>query len=214
MDKINDLDENNEFYQHIKKYIGEPNLINLETVSDMNRHLIIFKANAERDYHTLITYGMSLVSANVPLEENEWGHTELMMYLPKSWPVMKEQIMEFNDYWPFGWLRKLAGFTHERNTWFCYGDTIPNGDPPESISDNTNFCCMLLLPPIREDEHFFELKISEEKSVRFLVVMPIYKEEMEYHLKNGFGALLEKFDQLNINDIIDINRINTCKVSY
>lgn len=122
--------------------------------------------------------------------------------------------MEFNDYWPFGWLRKLGEFTHERNTWFCYGDTIPNGNPPESISDNTDFCCMLLLPPIREDEHFFELKISEEKSVRFLVVMPIYKEEMEYHLKNGFGALLEKFDQLNINDIIDINRINTCKVSY
>ncbi|WP_374966111.1 suppressor of fused domain protein [Lysinibacillus sp. RS5] len=209
--EMNELIGNSEFYQHIRKYLGEPSHINLETLADININLITFKANEERSFHTIITHGMSSISAKVPLDENEWRYTELIMYLPKTWPIMKENIHEFNEYWPFGWLRKLGKFPHEMDTWFCYGDTIPNGDPPELIADNTNFCCMLLLPPIREDESFVELKISKDTSVRFLAVMPIYKEEMDYHLMHGFRALLEKFDQYNVNDIIDINRTNTCK---
>ncbi|MBD8498793.1 suppressor of fused domain protein [Paenibacillus arenosi] len=198
--------------EHFRKFIGEPSLINIESVSEsLNINLVIFEANEKRNYHTIITSGMSLVPSNVSEENEDWKYTELMMYLPASWPVTKDNIKEFEEYWPLGWLRKLGKFPNERDTWFCYGDTIPNGEPPEPIASNTKFSCMLLLPPIREDEGFFSLDISEEKTIQFLVVFPIYKEEMEFHLTNGFNAVLEKFDEYDVNDIVDINRINMCK---
>ncbi|MBP1177715.1 hypothetical protein JOE49_004967 [Paenibacillus sp. PvR133] len=206
------LDINDQLLEHYKKYIGEPDLINIETVSEsLNINLIIFRANEQRDYHTIITSGMSLLPAQVSEDNKDWEYTELIMYLPTSWPVAKEDIKDFKDYWPFGWLRKLGKFPNERSTWFCYGDTIPNGDPPEPIANNNDFTCMLLLPPIREDEGFSSLMLSEDKTIQFLVVFPIYQEEMKYQLSQGFGALLEKFDEYNVNDIVKVNRLNTCK---
>lgn len=155
------MGENEELLEHYKKYIGDPSLINVETISDsININLLIFKANENRNYHTIITSGMGLLPANVSEDDKEWKYTELMMYLPSTWPVSKENVSEFNKYWPFGWLRKLGKFPNERGTWFCYGDTIPNGDPSEPIAQNNKFSCMLLLPPIRENERFFSLRIN------------------------------------------------------
>ncbi|MNW50231.1 Suppressor of fused protein (SUFU) [compost metagenome] len=53
--------------------------------------------------------------------------------------------------------------------------------------------------------------LSEDKLIQFLVACPIYQEEMEYQLSQGFDALLEKFDDYNVNDIVKVNRLNTCK---
>ncbi|OAB38850.1 suppressor of fused domain protein [Paenibacillus glacialis] len=206
------MEENEKLLEHYKKYIGDQSLINVETISDsININLIIFKANDNRNYHTIITSGMSLLPADVPEDDNEWKYTELMMYLPSSWPVNKEGIEKFNEYWPFGWLRKLGKFPLEKETWFCYGDTIPNGDPPEPVAPNNKFTSMLLLPPIRENEDFYSVRVSEEKTIRFVVVSPIYQEELEYNLTHGLEALLEKFDEYDVNDIVDVCRVNTCE---
>lgn len=199
-------------YEHVEKYIGRPDYINIDTLNDADDvRLFTFLANNKRKYHTIITAGMSGRSTLVPDDQTVWRYTELMIYLPEFWPVSKESIKNFEQYWPIGWLRKLSRFPHENKTWFCWGDTIPNGEPPEPFASNTDFCCMLLLPPIQEEEEFFELKIDEVKTIRFLVVVPIYREEMEYKLKHGYIKLLDKFDSNNVNDIVSINRINTCQ---
>lgn len=199
-------------YEHFEKYIGKPNYINIDTMTDdLDVSLITFLANNKRRYHTIVTAGMSSLPTIVPEDQSVWKYTELMIYLPESWPISKESIKSFEHYWPIGWLRRLSKFTHENSTWFCWGDTVPNGEPPEPFASNTDLCCILLLPPIQEEEEFFELKINKEKTIRFLVVVPIYREEMEFKLKHGYRPLLDKFDANNINDLININRINTCK---
>ncbi len=201
-------DELDKIRKHIERYIGKPSYIGIDTMpSTINLDLYTICANPQRPYHTIITLGMSGQPTEVPEDQPMWKYTELMLY----WPVTKESIKDFADYWPVGWLKKLGRFPHENNTWFCWGDTIPNGEPATPFADNTEFCCMLLLPPIREAEAFFELKINEEKSIHFLVVVPIYREEMDFQLKNGFKKLLDKFDAYNINDIIANDRPNTCK---
>nr|WP_309304169.1 suppressor of fused domain protein [Brevibacillus laterosporus] len=71
----------------------------METISDsININLLIFKANENRNYHTIITSGMGLLPANVSEDDKEWKYTELMMYLPSTWPVSKENVSEFNKY--------------------------------------------------------------------------------------------------------------------
>lgn len=204
--------ETEKIYKHIEKYIGKPVYTSFDLIpgtSDISLYTCL--ADSKRNYHTIITSGMSKQPANAPEDQSVWKYTELVIYLPKSWHISKETIMDYEQYWPLGWLKKLGSFPHENNTWFCWGDTIPNGEQAMPFASDTAFCCMLLLPPIREDECFFELKIDKEKTIRFLVVVPIYKEEMEFILNNGFKKLLAKFDEFNINDIIKIDRLNTCK---
>lgn len=41
-------------------------------------------------------------------------------------------------------------------------------------------------------------------------VKNIYKEEMDYKLRKGSDALLDKFEQFRVSNIIDVNRVNTC----
>ena len=72
---------------------------------------------------------------------------------------------------------------------------------------------MLLMPALELPEAFFELEMSKDKTVRFYCLYPLYPEEMHYKLDKGLDALLDKFEQHNISNVIDVGRPNTCKKS-
>ncbi|MFB6363421.1 suppressor of fused domain protein [Paenibacillus elgii] len=42
-------------------------------------------------------------------------------------------------------------------------------------------------------------------------MVPLYSEEMDFKLMHGSDPLLDKLDEYGINEIIDLNRRNTCK---
>lgn len=104
----------------------------------------------------------------------------------------------------------LARFPHQYNTWLSYGHTIPNGESVFPFTEDTKLGCMLLLPSLSLGNEFHELKISEEKTIYFYCLYPIYKEEMELKMKEGADSLLDKFDEFEISDVIDLKRQNTC----
>jgi len=118
--------------------------------------------------------------------------------------------MDEIDYWPTRWLRTLARYPHECHDWLGWGHTIPNGENAEPFALNTKLGCMLLMPSISLPIEFYELHISELKTIRFFCLYPIYKEEMDYKLKKGVEALFDKFDMYKISNVVDINRPNTC----
>nr|WP_052695379.1 suppressor of fused domain protein [Hymenobacter sp. AT01-02] len=70
---------------------------------------------------------------------------------------------------------------------------------------------MLLLPSLSLPGEFHELKISEEKTIYFYSLYAIYKEEMHLKMNKGVEALLEKFDEQGISDVLDITRPNVAK---
>ena len=63
-------------------------------------------------------------------------------------------------------------------------------------------------------EEFWELKINEEKTIHFLAIFPLYNAEMNFKLKHGAEALLEKFEQNGVTEVVDIKRKNTCKKGF
>lgn len=206
----NDEFASGELINHLRENIGEPSFVNMEGfMQDINIDLIVFEANTNRNYHTIVTSGMSNYSSNVEEGCEEWKYTELIMYLPSEWPLRQADIQD-ELYWPFGWLRKLGKFTFDHQTWFCYGDSIPNGDPPQLLSNNNPFTGFMLLPPINENPDFFTLK-TPDKEIQFLVVFPVFLEEMNFLRNNEFTLLLEKFDDCHINDIINLQRVNVCE---
>ena len=117
----------------------------------------------------------------------------------------------FNHVWPVRNLKYLARFPHKYNSWFGWGHTIPNGNPPENFSDNTKLNGAIILPPLNVPDKFRALKIDAGKEIHFFTFMPLYQEEMDLKLKKGSDELLNRFDKHGIDDIIDINRKNVAK---
>lgn len=200
--------------EHVTKFLGKSDTVLHEIVSDLI-HLDVYhiKPTKERNYHTFITRGMSFLPMDAPKGCEDWRYSELMVCLPPDWPISQEDFKEGRNYWPIWLMKMLARFPHKYKTWISWGHTIPNGDPAEPYADNTKLCCALLLPPIDVNTDFISLKVNDDVTVKFLSVVPIYKEEMEYKLKYGVEALMDKFDKYNINEVIDIKRRNVCKQS-
>jgi hypothetical protein len=53
--------------------------------------------------------------------------------------------------------------------------------------------------------------VTDKKKVRLYSMIPLYKEEMNFKIKNGVESLVNKFVKFGVSDMIDVDRKNTCK---
>lgn len=58
---------------------------------------------------------------------------------------------------------------------------------------------------------FTQIEIGNGKIIEVYTLIPLYKEELDFKKQHSTGELLEKFDQLGIEEIIKIGRENVCK---
>lgn len=204
---------------HIEKHIGPIESVFHEILSHLV-HIDVHwvKATKERPYHAFITSGMSDIPMHVPEGLEDQAFAEVLILLPADWGIeggvgktMDEVFEDELNYWPIGWLKSIARFPHEYETYMGWGHSVPNGEHAEAFAPNTEMGCMLLLPAIDLPVDFFELKIHEGKTIRFYGLYPIYKEEMEFKLKKGTDALVRKFDKYEVSGILNPTRVNTCK---
>lgn len=198
--------------EHVQLHIGEADTVFHEIISDLI-HVDVHCINPtpERNYYTLFTTGMSYLPMKTPDELESHAYAELLICLPPDWPISQEAFQNPNHYWPVRWLKMLARFPHDYETWLGWGHTMPNGDPPEPLSEETEMSGIILLPPIEADEQFFTLEMDDGRILRFYAIVPLYQEELDFKLDHGSDALLEKFDEYGINEIIDLGRRNVCK---
>lgn len=204
---------------HIEKQIGKVDIVFHEIVSDIV-HIDVHwvKPTEKFPFHSFVTSGMSDKPMNVPNGMEAHRYAELCIFLPANWPLQigayqttQEAFKDENNYWPIRWLKKLARFPHEHNSWLGRGHTIPNGENAEPFAANTKFGCMVLFSNLSIGKDFSELKINDEKTIRFYCLYPLYKEEMELKLKKGTEALINGFEKFVVTDIVDIDRPNSCR---
>ncbi|MFD0587276.1 suppressor of fused domain protein [Paenibacillus sp. GCM10027627] len=198
--------------EHVSEYIGEVDSVFHEIISDtvhLDVHLI--KPTPERNYFTLFTTGMSFKPMNTPEGVEGHEYAELIICLPPDWPMEEDDLENQNHYWPIRWLKMLARFPHDYDTWLGWGHTMPNGDPAEPLSEQTDMSGIILLPPVDVHEDFLSLEMGDGRTISFYAIVPLYSEEMDFKLKNGSEPLIDKFDKYGINEIINLNRRNTCK---
>ncbi len=203
---------------HIEQHIGPISGVFHEILSDkvhVDVHYV--EPSADFPFRVLVTSGMSDLPMTVPEGAEDARYAELCILLPSTWPVpgagevLGTGFQSEEHYWPSEWLKYLARFPHEYQTWIGFGHTIPNGADAEPFGPNTELGCMLLLPSMSLPEEFAELKISEDKTINFFCLYPIYKEEMDLKLEEGYEALMERFDEYEVSDVIDPDRPNTAK---
>lgn len=193
---------------HIRKHIGEITQVFHEETSDsLCIDVLHIAPNERRNCHTFVTRGMSLLPMTVPPGAKDSPYAELMISLPPEWPICSEAGCCF---WPFKWLKKLACFPHEYQTWLGRGHTMPNGDPPEPFAENTRLSAFILLPSSLYSKDFFALEIDGEKTIHFLSVIPIYGEERDFKLRHGFTAFWKRLRGYGVSEPVDIERENIC----
>lgn len=200
---------------HVEKHIGEINGVFHEVVSDLvhvDLHLI--PPTAERPFQTLVTTGMSDRPMSPPDEVSDLAHAELMIALPPDWPLSHEAFEDENHYWPVRWLKMLARFPHEYDTWLFEGHSVPNGDPPEPFADNTKFCGWLLLSPLSVPDEFRMLEVNKNKTIHFFSILPLYEGEMELKLSKGTDALINGFDKAGVTEVVDVGRPDTSRKRF
>lgn len=137
-----------------------------------------------------------------------------MITLPGDWRLDQESFKDEVWYWPVRLLKGLARLPHKYDTWLGFGHTVPNGDPAEPYAANTKLCGALIVPSITVPDEFHQLRIHEHKEITFFAVVPLYAEEMTLKLREGSEKLLDKFTQMDINDIVDPSRRNVAKKRF
>ncbi len=194
---------------HIQEHIGDIGGVFHELVSDLV-HIDIHCVgpSEDRPFHTLVTSGMSDRPMNCPPEEKDCRFAELMICLPPEWPLTQSALTSEENYWPVRWLKRLARFPHEYNTWLYFGHTIPNGDPPEPFASNTGFTGWILLPPCLVPDTFCELDLYGDKKINFLAMLPLYDEEMELKLQSGTEVVQERLTGRKVTELLDLERLN------
>jgi predicted Zn finger-like uncharacterized protein len=197
---------------HIRKYVGKVESVFHELVSDIV-HIDVHwvPPTPERDFHTLVTTGMSDRPMTAPAGAEDYRYGELLISLPREWPLWEEAFEDERNYWPVRWLKQLARFPHEYETWLAPGHTIPNGDPPEPFAPDTKLCCWLLWAPALVAEEFVELTIDDQKTVHFMALIPLYEEEMQLKLVEGVDPLIDRLADAGVTELLDLDRTNTCK---
>lgn len=192
--------------KHITAHLGEPTRVFHEIISTtVHIDVHIVSATPEKPWISLVTSGMSDLPMNAPDGAEGFRFAELMIRLPADWNLSDEASKQEENYWPIRALKFLARFVHEFETWFCYGHTIPNGNPPTPIAPDLPFTGMILSPPWIDGE-FATLELSDGTPVHFWSLIPIHPSEMDFKLKHGADALFERLAAAGYTDLFDSGR--------
>jgi hypothetical protein len=196
---------------HVEKHIGKIKTVFHEMLSGIvHVDLLIVAPTEYRSFYTVVTCGMSALPMGTPKGAGA-RFAELMLCLPQDWPMSQEAwTADETTYWPMRWMKDLACNVHEFKTWYGIGHTIPNGDPPEPFSPKTRLSGWLIGNPHFAPQEFMQLEVGQ-KSIAFYAMAPLYKEEMDFKLSKGYPALVQRMDEIGVDELIDVNRPNVCK---
>jgi hypothetical protein len=172
----------------------------------------IIPPGPDRDFVTLFTAGMSDRPMNVPAGQEEFRFAELVMMLPADWPRSQEAFARDTTAWPYLWLRRIAAYPFEEDTWLRGPYAIfPNGEPPQPLAPNTRLSCLLVLEDLSSAGR---LQNEDGRSILFFGVYPIYTEERDLERQRGVMALLTRFASDATLKVVDLRRSNLAENSF
>lgn len=189
---------------HLQNYIG-PITKYLSngpggTLDAKNIDVAIIGPTEDRPFNTICTIGTSNITMNAP--SPKLSHIELLMALPFDW-----DFSDPRNCWPVFWLRDLTWYIYEHGTWLGMDHTIPNGGP---VGPGIKMSGMLITIPILAPVEFGLGLDFDEKCIRFMSVIPIFEEEMNFILEHGADAIYDKFERHHVSELFDPHRKNVC----
>lgn len=178
----------------------------------------VIPPEGNRPYYVLWTSGMSDLPMTLPdgdYDKSVYERAELFMFLPGDWKLGKvgENGEKMSDeyYWPVRWIKYLARFPHEYKTWLGEGHTLPNSEDYDPLGEGTSMGGFFFLPVLELGEAYpgvDTLTCKDGTKINFLWAIPMYREEIEYKLEEGYEAILKLFSQVAFPRVLDPRRKN------
>lgn len=205
MDEFRDvieLDQRSELLMEQRERIyrevfGECDTVNHEIIPrDPHIDVYHFPPVGDRNYHTLVTGGMSNRPMTLPRGVGrECARAEMAAYVPDLCPHAVEA------------LRLFARFAHDFRTWLWFYHTVPNGNPPQPFVDGSDLNTALFVQSFyKPDAELAQRYQIDGDPVNLLCLLPITQDECEHKLQLGAESLLERFDAAKLPIVIDWKR--------
>jgi len=197
---------------HLDEYVEEDELIVFDDVNDKDNHIDIYwiKPNVDyRPYSILMTCGMSRFPMNVPESHDGDSLIEVAMILPMDWDLSDIKSKPDSISWPIHHLRAIGKMPRSQNTWIGFGHTIECSQTNRQFFSGTDFNSTIIFPSIQLPDSFVNIK-SDNGLIKLYSAIPLFPQELDFVIKNGSGVLIDKFNDFDIQEIVDIKRRNTC----
>lgn len=197
---------------HVEQHIGPIKTVFHEILSNrVHVDVLVVAPTEERPYWTFVTCGMSARAMALPDEALGSAplFAEVVMALPNHWQFSSGSGDILGNHpgdYPISLLRYVAHFPHNYSTWLGAGHTIPNGEPPEPIADDTLMCGCMLAPVIGVDRKFNRLSVRDNVEIGFYGVIPIHRDELDLKLQEGANVIYDLFDQKGVSELFDPSR--------
>lgn len=148
-----------------------------------------------RPFNTLVTGGMSDHPMPVPGDGPASSRCELLLYVHK----VEDLHIEL--------LRFLASQPFLQKTWFSYGSTMNNGNPPQPIFDGSVLDHYVFMFPVIGTDFDFHKSVSIDGSpLQLLHVEPITTAERQLIIKKGLEAFLELLEKKQHSPMLNPER--------
>jgi hypothetical protein len=217
-DILKDINGEEHFYeniesldQHLNKFFEDDEIIVFHEMLSLDFHLDVFLINhADNDFNILITSGMSLLKMNVPenIENPEdYKFCELMVLIPKDIEFDNVYTGKEKNSWMISMLKEAARVPHQNQSWLAIGHSVQADVDLDPYSDETDFAGCIVLPSVTFDEDFTEF-YSEDRKINIYSLFPVYKNELEYKIENGYSKFLDLLIEANTKEVVDLKRKN------
>jgi hypothetical protein len=200
--------------KHLTKYFKDARISVFHEIPTLNIHMDVYHVRpANSEFEVLITSGMSSIAMNVSTQlKDPRNHqfAELMVLLPKGIDFGQVYPAGTKYDWIISMLKQSAKFPHFYDTWVGIGHSIQAEENMEPYSKDTEYVGCLVLPTMTFPKNFEKIS-SPRGPINIYSLFPLYKEELEFKIQNGFNAFAEFLIKNNTKEIIDFNRTNFCK---
>lgn len=162
--------------------------------------LLLLEIGDNRSLKIVVTNGLSDYKMPVPEKEKGKEHNEIYFCLPSYWDLTDSENPKMN--WVLPWIQKLAKHVREKNTWFGKGHTIPCGKPFQALSPTMKENHFFLNDPMLLKEELRPIELAY-KTIRFLGIIPIFEDEMDYKSGKGTFKLVRKLEGHGVTEKLD-----------
>lgn len=173
--------------------------------------LLLIKAEIKSPVTILMTNGLSDFKMIVPEKMQGFEFNEIYFCLPSYWNLYDAAYQRMN--WVFHWIQRLSKYVQEKQTWFGNGHTMPCGKEMAPLSETMKENHLFISDPMLLENELYPLEINE-KTVRFLSIIPIFEDEMDYKQGKGTFKFVQKLRNQGVSEKLDDYRSTVMKSKW
>jgi len=199
---------------HIEEFFEDAEITVFHEIPTYDIHLDVYHIKPKNAvFEMLMTSGMSSIAMNISSIQKDaenYQFAELMTLIPAGIDFGATYPSGKKHDWIIAMIKQAAKFPHFYDTWIGVGHSIQAEESIIPYSNSTKFCGCLVLPTMTFPEEFQTIK-SLNGIINVYGLFPLYKEELQFKIENGFNKFVQFLIENNTEEIIDFKRKNYCK---